>query len=478
MKPTHFLRRIFLRHSIFPIIGFSILCFAPPAFAQQQTLEQTLTIAYVNNQGLKAERAKLRAADEQVSIALSGYRPTLDAVGEIGHTTGKVAGSGFYAGNSNLNPRSLGVNLTQNIFNGLKTYSSVDSAKSNVQAQRALLQDAEQKLILEATKAHLDVIQAHEAQDLNRENERVLRRQLEITQDRFRVGDRTKTDVSQAQSRLHAAIVSRLQAESDYANAKSTFARIVGEPPSILEKPGIEAFIDRKPKDVARVAVKNNPSVVAASFAHDAAESDIAVARAELMPKLDAIASGTRSWDQSTSIRDRQDSASIMGRLTIPLYRQGADYAKTRQAQQVSTQRRLELEYTRLKAKEEALTSYQSLETAMAAIVGRREVVSSAAEALQGVREESKVGTRTTLDVLNAEQELLEAKIALVKAQHDAALATFQLKAAMGDLTASALHLDAPIYDPEKNYTTVKDQWIGFSKVEEEINGDEKDEDD
>jgi TolC family type I secretion outer membrane protein len=447
-----------------------LICSSAPlslAHAEIQTLEQSLGMAYEKNPGLMAERAKLRATDEQVSSALSGYRPTIDAIAQGGRQTGYVSGDGYYAGASKLNPHSMSIEATEHLFDGFKTPATVDSAESSVKAGRAALQDAEQQLLLDASKAYLDVVQATENLKLNRENEQVLQKQLDITKDRFQIGELKRTDMDQARSRLKAAMVSRLQAEGDLANQRATFARLVGDMPGSLEIPKV-ALENPKTQDEAVVmALHNNPAIIAASHTYDAAKSDITAAKGSLWPQVDLVASSTRGWDQSTTITDRQNTSTIMARVTIPLYHAGTDYAKTRAMQQTSTQRRMELEYARHKAREQALNAWQALQTARSSIQGRKEVVEATAAALDGVEIESKVGTRTTLDVLNAQQELLEAKINYIKAQHDETYAIMQVKSAIGELTAAALHLPVAPYDQKKNYDEVHDSWIGFADVEE-----------
>lgn len=462
------MRTPFFSYRILGIVAFGLSLFPSfSALAETQSLEQTLVLAYQKNPGLMAERAKLRATDEQVSVALSGYRPTVDAIAEGGHTASNVAGSGNYSGSSQLDPRSLSVKVTQPIFSGFKTSASVASAKATVKAQRAALQDAEQKLFLEAAKAHLDVIQAIAVLQLNRENEQVLQKQLDATKDRFGIGELKKTDVSQAESRLKTAMVSRLQAEGDLANQRSTFARLTGDMPGSLEQPKIKLDSPKTLDEAVALSLNKNPSVIASNYNFDAAKSDVTAAEGNLWPQVDLVGSTTRGWDQSNVTQDRQDSSTIMARVTVPLYHAGTDYAKTRAAQQTTTQRRLELEYARQKAREEAMNTWQSLSTTRSSIMGRKEVVEAATSALEGVREESKVGTRTTLDVLNAEQELLEAKINYVKAEHDESLASLQLKSAIGELTAEAMRLPVDIYDPKKNYDDASNAWIGFADTKD-----------
>ncbi|MDD5585998.1 MAG: TolC family outer membrane protein [Alphaproteobacteria bacterium] len=443
------------------------LSFPRPVFAESQSLEQALATAYQNNPALQAERAKLRAADEQVSQALSGYRPTVDATAEAGKSTNNISGNGPFSGSTSLDPRDVGINVTQPVFRGFRTVAGVRSADATVKAQRAALQDAEQQLLLDSGKAFLDVVQAQAVLTINRNNEEVLQKQLNATKDRFRVGELKKTDVSQAESRLKSAMVSRLQAEGDLSNQRTTFSRLIGDMPGTLEQPKLTLEQPKTQDEAVTLSLHKNPSVLAATYSTDAARADITAAEGSLLPEVSIVGSGSRGWQQSSTVPDRQDSATILARVTIPLYRAGTDYSKARAAQQTTTQRRLELENARSRAREGASNSWQSLMTARNAIAGRKEVVAATADALVGVREEAKVGTRTTLDVLNAEQELLDAKLNLAKAEHDEALAILQIKSAIGELTAEAMHLPVNAYDPVKHYDEVRGKWAGLGNVEE-----------
>lgn len=458
-------------------IIISVLCYsrlsciffsAFPAYAGAQTLQQALAVAYQKNPGLMAEQAKLRAADEQVAIALSGYRPSIDAVAEGGHTRNQVSGQNYYAGDSKLNPRSIGINVTQPVFNGFKTMAEVDSAKAAVMSQRAALQEAEQQLLLDSAKAFLDVVQATAIFNLTLENEQVLKKQLEATEDRFNVGELKKTDISQAQSRFKAASVSRLQASGTLNNKRMAFMRLIGDMPTSLEHPQNILIRPTSLNDAVDLALHQNPTVIAASHNFEKSKSDISSPSGELWPKVDLVGNVQRAWDQSITLTDKQDSAAIKLRVTVPLYRAGADYARVRVAQQTSTQRRLELDDAQKKTREIASSAWQDLETSRGARAGRAEVVTAAQEALVGVREESKFGTRTVLDVLNAEQELLEAKIAYARAEHDETLAALQVRSSIGELTAQAMELDVPLYNPEINYDTARNTWAGFADTQEQ----------
>lgn len=422
------------------VLSALILC-AGQVHAETQTLEQALAAAYARNPALQAQRSKLRVVDEKVPEAQSGWKPSIDAVGGIGASRQSLQGGAISPNAQTLTPRDVGVTVTQPVFRGFRTVAGVRAAESEVAAQQAVLVSAEQDLLLETARAYLDVVQAQKVQELMRANEDVLRKELDATQSRFNVGEVTKTDISQAQARLNAAQASRIQADGDLDAQRATFARLVGEVPQNLVQPQLTLTDPQTLDDAITLALKNHPSLVAAKNAKDAAKENVTVTRGSLLPEVNLVGSAGRSWDQSLMVPERQDSATIMARVTVPLYRAGADYARTRAASETVVQRGLELDDLRNRVREGAITAWQALTTARATITANEAGVKAAELALYGVQEESKVGTRTVLDILNAQQELLSAKVNLVRAHHDEALAILRVKAAIGDLTASSLKL-------------------------------------
>jgi TolC family type I secretion outer membrane protein len=443
-----------------------LLVFPTPALAEISTLDEALALAYGHNPDLAAQQAKLRATDEQVSQALSNYRPNIDASGEAGLSKQKIDNGGLFSGDSSLKPRDAGVTITQPVFRGFRTAAGVHSAKATVKAGRAELLEAEQQLLLDTAKAYLDVVQAQELVEINRKNESDLKKYLEITRDRLRIGELKKTDVSQSQSRYTQARVARIQAENDLANSRVTFGRLVGEKPGTLKAPKLQLKQPATLEEAVAMAGENNPNVIAARYTKKAADSDVTVAEGSLLPEVELVGSANRGKDQNVQIRQQQDNFSVMAKMTIPLYRSGADYSKTRAAKQTVTQREMELRDMSNKAEEAARTSWQTLTAAREAISGNKEALEATDAALYGVKQEAKIGTRTTLDVLNAQQELLNARTSLVKATHDEAMAVLQLKAATGQLTAAAMKLPVILYDPDVNYNKARNKWAGLDITE------------
>lgn len=413
-----------------------------PVSAEPQSFEQALAKAYTGNRTLQAGRAKLRAVEEQIDVARSGYRPSVEASAGIGKSYQDIESGGSFAGSGTLSPRDAGVTVSQPVFRGFRTVAGVESAQAQAKAQQALLQGMEQQILLASAKAYLDVVEAQSVVGLTRHNEDVLSRQLESTKMRFDSGEVTKTDISQAQARLSVAQAQRIQAEGELSNNEATYFRLIGNAPEGITQPVLTLDQPRTLEEAVQAAQAANPGVIAATYAQDAAKADITSARGALMPEVSVQASASRSWDQSLMTPNRQDAGTMMARVTVPLYRAGADYAKTRAAQETAVQKRMELEDSRAQARELSITAWQSLTTARAAIKAHEAAIKATDLAVQGVRVESEVGSRTTLDVLDAEQELLAAKVNLVRAQHDEALAILTLKAALGVLTGKGLGLE------------------------------------
>jgi outer membrane protein len=207
--------------------------------SQAETLEEALALAYQNNPGLQAERAKLRATDEQVSQALSGWRPDVSATAEAGKARQNVSGNALLINSGNVTPRDVNLNVTQPVFSGFRTVAQVRSAEATVKAQRAVLEDAEQKLLFDTSKAYLDVLQAQRVLEINRDQESVLQNELDETRERLLIGELKKTDVSQTQARMEAAAVARMKAEGDLVNQRTTYARLTGQLPGSLTQPVI-----------------------------------------------------------------------------------------------------------------------------------------------------------------------------------------------------------------------------------------------
>jgi outer membrane protein len=453
------------------ILGACVAIAAGKA-AVADTLEWALVQAYQNNPSLNAQRAALRATDENVPQALSGYRPklSLTAGGGFNYTSTlshTVSQSVFPNTVSYTNvaddfySRSIGATATETLYNGNQTANHTRQAESQVMGARETLRVTEQQVLLDAATSYMNLLRDQAILDLNRRNVEVLTEQLKQTRDRFNVGEVTRTDVAQAESRLAAGRSALLGAQSNYVTSQANYRRVIGVDPGRLD-PGTP--VDRLSPLTLPGAVDQgqaqSPSVLAAMYGVDIAELSVKISEGALYPNLGVTASISKEWDPLYNV-NKQTAAAVLGSLTVPIYQGGAEYSAIRQSKETLGQQRLNLDVNRDQARETVVASWGELDAAKAQIEATTARVNAAEIALNGVREEARVGQRTTLDVLNAQQELVNARVALVTAQHDRVVASYTLLAAVGGLSMTHLGLNVIIYDPQVHYQQVRDAWIG-----------------
>jgi len=438
----------------------ALLGAAAPAAAD--TLEEALAAAYVTNPTLQAARAELRSVDEQVPQALSGWRPTVQLSGDAGYAYGRGIRPESPPGTTNphTQPRSAGISLRQPVFTGFRVPNQIDTAEYSVLAARENLASVEQTVLLDAATAYMDVLRDMAVLDLTVNNEEVLRRQLEATQDRFQVGEITRTDVSQAESRLAGAIAQRIEAEGTLQATRAAYEREIGMPPVNLEPPDAIGGLPASREEALDMADEEQPQVRAAAWTARAAKEQVDATQSELWPSVDLEASYFRNWDSSATVRE-SESAVVRLNATVPLYQSGVVYSQIREAKHTFGQRRQQVDEARRAARAQAVQAWEALTTARAQIDSIVAQVEAAEVALEGVRREAQVGARTVLDVLDAEQELLDARVTLVEARRNERVAALTLLAAVGRLNARALGLAVPVYVPEEHYEEVRDRWFG-----------------
>ncbi|HEX4041682.1 MAG TPA: TolC family outer membrane protein [Xanthobacteraceae bacterium] len=440
--------------------------------AAADTLEWALVQAYQNNPSLNAQRAALRATDENVPQALSGYRPKVSITANGGFnyssTLSESVNQAVFPNSvsySNLGrdfgSRGAGVTATQTLFNGFQTANKTRQAESQVMGARETLRVTEQQVLLDGATAYMNLLRDEAILDLNRSNVEVLTEQLKQTRDRFNVGEVTRTDVAQAESRLAAGRSALLGAQSNYVTSQANYRRVIGVDPGRLA-PGtpVDRFSPPSLPGAVTAGESQSPSVLAASYGVDVAELAVKISEGALYPNLSLTASAAKNYDPLYNVR-KQTTAAVLGSLTIPLYQGGAEYSAIRQSKETVGQQRLNLDVTRDEARATVVQSWGQLDAAKAQIEATTAQVNAAEIALNGVREEARVGQRTTLDVLNAQQELVNARVALVTAQHDRVVASYTLLAAVGGLSMQHLGLNVLIYDPQVHYQQVRDAWIG-----------------
>jgi outer membrane protein len=320
----------------------------------------------------------------------------------------------------------------------------------------------EQQVLLDAATAYMNLLRDEAILELNRRNVEVLTEQLKQTRDRYTVGEVTRTDVAQAESRLAAGRSSLLGAQSNYITSQANYRRVIGVAPGKLA-PGTPVDRFSPPTLAGAVAQgeQDSPSVLAAAYGVDIAQLAVKINEGSLYPNLGLTASVAQNW-LPTYTTNKQFLASVVGQLTIPIYQGGGEYAAIRQSKETLGQQRLNLDVNRDQARATVVQSWGQLEAAKAQIEATTAQVNAAEIALNGVREEARVGQRTTLDVLNAQQELVNARVALVTAQHDRVVASYTLLAAVGGLSVRWLGLNVPVYDPMVHYQQVRDAWFGL----------------
>jgi outer membrane protein len=439
---------------------------AVSAKALPHTLIEALAATYSNQPALQAERAKLRATDENVPAALSGWRPTVVLAGTVGYGDGKsqqfLAGSGIVAAQTDRLIAGAQATVTQPIYTGGKVQANVNRSKNQVMAERATLLAQEQTSFNNAVSAYVGVIQAKELLDLQINNEQVLAKQLEATNDRFRVGEITRTDVAQAEAALAGARATRETALGNLQTARGTFQQIIGVfPPDDLVEPQPLNLPVKSEQEAAAMAGSNNPNVVTALFNDAAAKDAVDVAFAALLPQLSL--QGQTFQQNNTGARSSQANGyQVVAQVSVPLYQGGSEYASVRQARQAQQQTQRLIDDAKRTAVQNAVQAWDTLVAAKASADSTRAQIRANEIALEGTEREAIVGSRTTLDVLNATQLLLQSRTTLVQNLSQVITASYGVAVAIGRLTARDMHLPVPLYDETAYYQAVKDRWVGL----------------
>jgi len=435
----------------------SALAVVQPAFAE--TLNDALAKAYATNPELESARANLRAVDEQAPQARSGYRPNVALNGSVGRTWRDSPA----LGDDDYTSKVANLSVEQPLFRGGRTAAAMRQADSAIAAQRGALLNTEQTVLLGGVEAYLGVVRDQAVLELNKNNEEVLARQLRATKDRFAVGEVTKTDVSQAEARYSAAVSGRIQAEGALTASRATYLRLFGNAPESLKKPDVKLTLPASLDEAVTTARTNNPGVVIATNSKSAAVAALAGVEGERLPTVSATASWQRAYDAGNSAYNRVDDKSAVVSMKWPLYTAGLTSSRIREAKQNIARRVNDIDSAERQSVEAATQAWEAWQTAKSSVDSRKSQVKAAQVALDGVREEANVGSRTVLDTLNAEQEYLDAQVALVRAEHDEIVAQYQLLASTGRLTARELQLGVEYYDETAYSNRVRNQWIGSS---------------
>jgi outer membrane protein len=479
LVPRHFAKRNAVTHSsaAFVVMIVASFFFAAES-ARAENIMRALARAYDGNPDLNQQRANVRVRDEDAPKALGGMRPKASISVSAGpqFSTIKIpAGRDQQTNRRNFiydkytgYPHGASLSVTQSIYDGGRTENSVRQAESGVFSARATMRLTEQAILQNGATAYMNVLRDTAVLSLRKNNITVLEEQLRQTKDRFDVGDVTRTDVAQAEASLAQGRSDYYAAQAQLKTSVANYRQLIGVQPKRLEPAqSIERLVPKALDRAIEIALVEHPGVAAAMHQVDAAALAVKVAESALMPNLSVTAQVSQQYDSFLgSPHSRQFSAQAAGQLNIPIYQGGTEYATVRQAKEQLGQARLNADLQRDSVRASVVSSYGLLDTAKAQIISGQAAVKAAEIALAGVREEAKVGQRTTLDVLNAQQALLNARVNLVLAQRDRVVASYAALGSIGRLSASEIGLDVAVYDPSIHFEQVKDKWIGLETPE------------
>jgi outer membrane protein len=428
------------------------------------TIEAALVRAYQNNPQLNAQRAIVRSTDENVPQALSGYRPKVAVTASAGYQYTDAQSSAFGSSvdfHGAQVTASAGGTVSQTLYNGNQTANKTRAAESQVSGAREGLRVLEQTVLLTGATIYMDYLRDAAILEVQRSNTRVLEQTLKQTQDRFNVGEVTRTDVAQSEAQLAAGKTQQLTAEANLTTTRANFRRIIGNEPEALA-PGspVDRFLPKTLPTAVELSLIENPNVTAAMFGIDVSYLQVKVNEGALLPTVTALASIQEAY-QPAITTPRQFLTSAIAQFNVPLYQGGAEYSLIRQSKETLSQQRLNLELTRDQTRANTVTAWGQLVAGKAQVASAQSQVTASEIALNGVREEAKAGQRTTLDILNAQQALVNARVALVTAQHDRVVASYAVLSAVGRLSPQVLRLATSVYDPSVHYHQVRDSWYG-----------------
>ncbi len=446
------------------ILVAAVLSLTTAASALADNLSDALVKAYQTNPQVNAERARQRGTDENVPQALSGYRPQI--VASLG--AGLQAVRNLLPDNTiqsaTLRPWTIGVTVTQTLFNGFKTANNVRVAELQVLSGREALRNVGQGVLLDAVTAYMNVLANKALYEAQRANVQVLREIQSTTKKRLDAGDVTPTDTAQAEARVNRGLADLNAAEVALAISKELYTQVIGAAPSDLAP---ASPVDRLAPVTQPAAIETtnheHPAILGAGYDVDVAQTTIKLAEGSLLPQASVQASASRSVQTDSSLTTTATSqASVLGQINVPIYDGGQAASQTRQAKEVASQSRLVLEQIRNQSRTAVVSAWVSNEGTKIALSAAESEVRAADVALQGVRREAQGGQRTTIDVLNAQQDLTNARSRQIMAQRDRVIASYTLLSAVGRLDVHTLNLNTPDYLPDVHYHQVRDAWHGL----------------
>ncbi len=439
----------------------AVMWLSTPQAAQAETLADALASAYNHSGLLDQNRALLRAADEDVAIAVSSLRPIINWSADITRSFGKSNTGGASVGIRQTDV-NLGISASLLLYDFGRSNFQIDAAKETVLATRDALVSVEQQVLLRAVQAYMNVRRNGRFVTLRENNLRLIRQELRAARDRFEVGEVTRTDVALAEARLASARSGLALAQGDFQQSVEEFRAAVGRKPGNLTAPRLAPNLSGNPDAAKAVAVRKHPDMLKVQHDIAAAELNMQAADAAKKPRVSLV--GRVGVAEEITDDNFNRTGSVGVEVTGPIYQGGQLTATKRKAQAQRDSLRAQLHIVRHQVMQNVGIAYAQLRAARAGVVASREEVRAARVAFRGVREEAKLGSRTTLDVLTAEQDLLDAEANLISAEADALIASYSVLSSIGELTAKDLRLNVQTYDPAAYYNLVKDAPIESSK--------------
>jgi outer membrane protein len=450
--------------------GVIAVSIAFPTFADTTSLKQALEATYRNNPTLARTRSSIKNLDEGVVQALAGLKPTVHGRVSVTDTNfiHQAQAFSFLAHKPNAYSNTATLSISQLLYDGGQTRGKVDSAKLAVFSGREELISAEQDTLLAAITVYMDLRQAQANLNLAKSNITVLQQQLQASRDRFEVGEVTRTDVSQTEARLASAISNRESSRAALQGAVASYVSIVGEKPHRVQTPPEHTAIPSTLARAEAIALEGHPRIRAAKLNLKAASIDVDVSRKNRIPTVTGsiTTSSTDTSGLGNFAENSNISVAVGVTAEIPIFQGGKLDSQKRSASNAKKVDQYNLDIAINTTKLNLRRNYANWQAAVAAIRASQAQIRSARIAFEGVREEAKLGSRTTLDVLDAEQELLSARSNLVSALRDEQVQAYNVLAEMGHLTARSLRLNVDLHDPKANYdAVVKDSPLGLQRI-------------
>lgn len=438
--------------SVLPIAVAVFVLGQSTSLSSADTLNEALAYAYTNNPDINASRAGLRSTDEDVAIAKSGYRPVINGSGNVTRT--------YRESLPNFTNQSISVEISQTLLDGKRTKNNTSGAISAVKAAREDLRNSVQTVFLQAIDAYIDVIRDGSIVGFRQKSLEFLNEQVRSEQTRFEVGESTRTDVAQAQGRRAAAIAQLSAAKASLISSRAAYKQHVGKEPNRLRSPrNISKLLPKTTASAQSIAHKNHPAILARLHLVDQAAYSVKVAEGAFLPTLSLNGSASHA---DHSITGHSQSTTISARLSVPIYQGGKNSAQVRKGKESLVQRSILVDSIKNNVRAQVTSAYAQYSAARDSVNANNAQLKAARLALQGAIEERKVGQRTTLDVLNTQQEVINAQVSLSQSQRNYIDSQYSILATIGSLSISKLALKVTRHDPEEHFDQVKDKWFGL----------------